>query len=228
MCGVCHSCTARQETLVRGVVTLRLARPVEQVSLPLARVSAQHVHDSRTLMMTRWCFAGKYSVAGSGATACTDCDAGKFSAAVGASVASTCADCEAGKYQLTAGVASVWVRVRARLSLSLSLSLSISLYIHTYIHTVTHTYIRMYVLASTTQTQVCLPSVTCEGDRHWWLTPMVCIQRVPVGALVVGSRICNYTMFLGTGNGISTNNPFPANKSVSKNNRLVSGHTLYT
>ncbi len=43
---VCHRCTARQETLVRGVVALRIARPVHQVSLPLARVSAQHVHDS--------------------------------------------------------------------------------------------------------------------------------------------------------------------------------------
>jgi hypothetical protein len=54
---VCHRCTARQETLVGGLVGLggdlrlarpvhRLARPVHQVSLPLARVSAQHVHDS--------------------------------------------------------------------------------------------------------------------------------------------------------------------------------------
>ena len=39
---VCHRCTARQETLVRGVVALRLARPVHQVSLPLAHESAHN------------------------------------------------------------------------------------------------------------------------------------------------------------------------------------------
>ena len=56
----------------------------------------QHVHASR-MPMIRWCFAGKYSPT-SGATACTNCDAGKFSAAVGASAAFACTDCGPGKY----------------------------------------------------------------------------------------------------------------------------------
>jgi hypothetical protein len=43
------------------------------------------------------CEAGKFSAA-VGAGACNNCGAGKFSAAVGASLASTCAECGAGKY----------------------------------------------------------------------------------------------------------------------------------
>ena len=44
-----------------------------------------------------------------GSTVCTSCDAGKFSAAVGASTVGTCSNCDAGKYSATAGVESVWV-----------------------------------------------------------------------------------------------------------------------
>jgi hypothetical protein len=43
------------------------------------------------------CEAGKYTGA-AGSSVCTNCTAGKFSGAVGASVASTCADCGAGTY----------------------------------------------------------------------------------------------------------------------------------
>ena len=65
----------------------------------------QHVHDSR-MVMVRWFFAGKFSAATSGATSCTDCEAGKLSSTAGAA---TCQDCDAGKYSATAGVESVCV-----------------------------------------------------------------------------------------------------------------------
>jgi len=88
----------------------------------------QHVHDSR-MVMVRWFFAGKFSGVSSGATACTDCDAGKYSADSGASTcsgfvcaagtygalgstsseAASCTSCDAGKYSATAGVESVCV-----------------------------------------------------------------------------------------------------------------------
>jgi hypothetical protein len=99
VCVWCHRCTARQETLVRGVVPLRLARPAEQVSLPLARVSTQHVYDSRMQMMMRWCFAGKYSEDNSGATVCTDCEAaaGSFCPS-GSSSSAAGVPCPTGSY----------------------------------------------------------------------------------------------------------------------------------
>ena len=54
----------------------------------------QHVHDSR-MVMVRWFFAGKFSVASSGTTSCTDCDAGKYSMTSGAMSDSTCSSCPA-------------------------------------------------------------------------------------------------------------------------------------
>ena len=83
----------------------------------------QHVHDSR-MVMVRWFFAGKFSAATSGATSCTSCDAGKYSADSGASTcsgfvcaagtygalgstsseAASCTSCDAGKYSAAAGV----------------------------------------------------------------------------------------------------------------------------
>ena len=53
-------------------------------------LETQHVHDSR-MVMVRWFFAGKFSVASSGTTSCTDCDAGKYSATAG--VESVCVVC---------------------------------------------------------------------------------------------------------------------------------------
>ena len=56
-------------------------------------------------MMIRWGFAGKYSVESS--QACTDCKAGKFSTAVGATSVATCSNCDAGKFSgLTAQTSS--------------------------------------------------------------------------------------------------------------------------
>ena len=43
---------------------------------------------------------------------CAECEAGKYSAAVGATAVNTCSDCGAGKYQENAGVDSVCVRGR--------------------------------------------------------------------------------------------------------------------
>ena len=60
----------------------------------------QHVHDSR-MVMVRWFFAGKFSVASSGTTSCTDCEAGKLSSTAGAA---TCQGCDAGKYSSAVGV----------------------------------------------------------------------------------------------------------------------------
>ena len=68
-------------------------------------LETQHVHDSR-MVMVRWFFAGKFSAATSGATSCTDCEAGKLSSTAGAA---TCQGCDAGKYSATAGVESVCV-----------------------------------------------------------------------------------------------------------------------
>ena len=68
-------------------------------------LETQHVHDSR-MVRVRWFFAGKFSAATSGATSCTDCEAGKLSSTAGAD---TCQGCDAGKYSATAGVESVCV-----------------------------------------------------------------------------------------------------------------------
>ena len=68
-------------------------------------LETQHVHDSR-MVRVRWFFAGKFSAATSGATSCTDCEAGKLSSTAGAA---TCQGCDAGKYSATAGVESVCV-----------------------------------------------------------------------------------------------------------------------
>ena len=61
----------------------------------------QHVHDSR-MVRVRWFFAGKFSAATSGATSCTDCDAGKFSGLT----AQTCTSCDAGKYSAVVGAST--------------------------------------------------------------------------------------------------------------------------
>jgi hypothetical protein len=63
-------------------------------------LETQHVHDSR-MVMVRWFFAGKFSAATSGATSCTDCEAGKLSSTAGAA---TCQGCDAGKYSAAVGV----------------------------------------------------------------------------------------------------------------------------
>ena len=71
-------------------------------------LETQHVHDSR-MVMVRWFFAGKFSAATSGATSCTDCDAGKFSGLTAQTSSAACTSCDAGKYSATAGVESVCV-----------------------------------------------------------------------------------------------------------------------
>jgi len=110
----------------------------------------QHVHDSR-MVMVRWFFAGKFSGVSSGATACTDCDAGKYSADSGASTcsgfvcaagtygalgstsseAASCTSCDAGKYSATAGVESVCVVCVCVFSTTKKAG-----YIHTLSHTI--------------------------------------------------------------------------------------------
>jgi hypothetical protein len=56
-----------------------------------------------------WNSSAGVSLSQTGSSACTSCEAGKFSAVVGATVG-TCSKCAAGKYQSTAGVESVCVR----------------------------------------------------------------------------------------------------------------------
>ena len=65
-------------------------------------LETQHVHDSR-MVMVRWFFAGKFSAATSGATSCTDCEAGKLSSTAGAA---TCQGCDAGKYSAVVGAST--------------------------------------------------------------------------------------------------------------------------
>jgi hypothetical protein len=51
------------------------------------------------------CEAGRYSFTSAGA--CSKCDLGKFSAAVGATNASVCSDCTAGKFSDSAGASGL-------------------------------------------------------------------------------------------------------------------------
>jgi hypothetical protein len=82
-------------------------------------LETQHVHDSR-MVMVRWFFAGKFSAATSGATSCTDCEAGKFSFAGQGSACvdsqcpagsfssspSACFKCDAGKFSAVVGAST--------------------------------------------------------------------------------------------------------------------------
>jgi hypothetical protein len=52
------------------------------------------------------CPAGTY-MALTGASACTNCTAGKYSAAVGATTVDTCSGCDAGKYSVSVGATTV-------------------------------------------------------------------------------------------------------------------------
>ncbi len=94
-----------------------------------------------------WCEAGQYSAA----DPCTDCAAGKFSAA-GASVctncaagkysaagASVCTNCQTGKYQATAGVESV--RVRGREGKVVSVHVCVCVCTHMHIYRCTYVYV---------------------------------------------------------------------------------------
>jgi len=68
-------------------------------------LETQHVHDSR-MVMVRWFFAGKFSAATSGATSCTDCDAGKFSGLTAQTSSAACTSCDAGKYSAVVGAST--------------------------------------------------------------------------------------------------------------------------